>query len=123
MKVRIQRALFLLGGLATFVQAMPVYASGNGSGINNPLAGQQGSVASILNTVIAWVLGAISSVAAAWLLFHLYKAVMGFMAGSHHAQRREEAKAHLVHVGIAGVMLGAAGVIAGALYHFGAGLH
>lgn len=108
----------MLSTLCTTVQA---YAAG--SGVTNPLSGQQGSISSILNTIISWVLGAVSAVAGAWLLFHLYKAVMSFMAGANHAQRREEARAHLVHVVVAGVLLGAAGVIAGALYNFGSSLH
>lgn len=108
----------MLSTLCTTVQA---YA--DTSGVTNPLSGQQGSISSILNTIISWVLGAVSAVAGAWLLFHLYKAVMSFMVGAHHAQRREEARAHLVHVVVAGVLLGAAGVIAGALYNFGSSLH
>lgn len=106
--------------IATVTTTVKAYAS---SGVTNPLSGQQGSVASILNTLISWVLGAVSAVAGAWMLFHLYKAVMSFMASANHAQKREEARAHLVHVIVAGVLLGAAGVIAGALYNFGAGLH
>ncbi|KPV44968.1 hypothetical protein AN477_04540, partial [Alicyclobacillus ferrooxydans] len=54
----------MLSTLCTTVQA---YA--DTSGVTNPLSGQQGSISSILNTIISWILGAVSAVAGAWLLF------------------------------------------------------
>jgi len=116
------RALSVAMSMAVTATFLSVTAFAD-SGISNPLAGKSGSIASILNTVISWVLGAVSALAGAWFLFHLFKAVLGFMAGSNHAQRREEAKSHLVHVAISGVLLGAIGVVAAALYNFGSSLH
>ncbi|SHK66321.1 hypothetical protein [Alicyclobacillus tolerans] len=89
------------------------------SQITNPLSGKGGSVSGIINSLVSWGLTAIAAVAGAFFLFHLYKAIIGFMAGSHHAQKREEAKTHLWYVVISGVLLGGAGVIAGALFNFG----
>lgn len=121
MKRSIRRLSMLVSTLVTLASVtVPAYASG---GITNPLTGSTGNVSSILNTLISWVLGAVAAVAGSWFLFHLYKAIMTWMAGSHHAQKREEAKTHFVHVVISGVFLGAAGVIAGALYNFGSSLH
>ncbi|MCL6441898.1 MAG: hypothetical protein K6T83_00285 [Alicyclobacillus sp.] len=96
-------------------------SSGPASSISSPVTAS-GDVGSIINTIIKWVDGAVLAVAGAWFLFSLYMAIMKYMSGSHHAQKREEAKTHLVHVAIAGVLLGAAGVVAGALYNFGASL-
>ncbi|WP_029421810.1 hypothetical protein [Alicyclobacillus macrosporangiidus] len=106
--------------LAMAFSLSPVWAA---SDITNPLSGNQSTVGSVLNGFIGWALGAVAAVAGAWFLFHLYKAIMLWMAGSHHAQKREEAKSHFVHVAIAGVVLGAAGVIAGALYNLGGSFH
>lgn len=119
---KIMRNLSVAVSAATTLALFHVTAFAD-SGVTNPLAGKTGSVASILNTVISWILGAIASVAGAWFLFHLIKAIIGLMSGAHHAQRREEAKSHLVHVAVSGVLLGAVGVVAGALYNFGSSLH
>lgn len=121
MKRAIRRFSMFASMLVTFVWVtVPAYAAG---GITNPLTGNNGNISSIMNSVISWILGAIAAVAGSWFLFHFYKAVMAWMAGSHHAQKREEAKSHFVHVVISGVLLGAAGVVASALYNFGSSLH
>ncbi|GMA59486.1 hypothetical protein C7445_12220 [Alicyclobacillus sacchari] len=108
----------LYAGSALLVStAMSVEAST--SGITNPLVSSSSSVSSVLNQALGWLDDAIFAVAGALFLFHLYKAVIGLMAGSHHAQRREEAKSHLVWVAISGVMLGGGAILAGALYNLG----
>ena len=97
----------------------------NPSGITNPLAGTNPStdtVSHTLNKTIAWGLDAVKMVAVAWFLFQLYKTIMAFMSSSHSAQKREEARGHLIQVVIAGILLGAAQIIGGALYNFGSTL-
>ncbi len=97
----------------------------NPSGITNPLAGTNSStdtVSHTLNKTIAWGLDAVKMVAVAWFLFQLYKTIMAFMSSSHSAQKREEARGHLIQVVIAGILLGAAQIIGGALYNFGSTL-
>lgn len=110
------------GALTLAALASPVFAATSGA-ITNPLAGNSSSVGSFVNGVMSWALAAIASIAGAWFLFHLYKAILGFMAGANHAAKRDEAKSHLIHVAISGVMLGAAGVIAGALFNLGGTFH
>ncbi|WP_284200312.1 hypothetical protein [Alicyclobacillus sacchari] len=108
-------------GLYTCVVAIAsaaMTAEADTSGITNPLSSSSSSVSSVLNQALGWLDDAIFAVAALFL-FHLYKAVIGLMAGSHHAQRREEAKSHLVWVAISGVMLGGGAILAGALYNLG----
>ena len=96
------------------------------SGITNPLAGTAGqpaaTVSGTVNKTISWGLDAVKMVAMAWFLFQLYKTIMTFMSSSHSAQKREEARGHLIQVVIAGVLLGAAQIIGGALYNFGSTL-
>ncbi|WP_244885214.1 pilin [Alicyclobacillus hesperidum] len=104
-------------GVALVSTAMT--AEADTSGINNPLSSSSSSVSSVLNQALGWLDDAIFAVAGALFLFHLYKAIIGLMAGSHHAQRREEAKSHLIWVAISGVMLGGGAILAGALYNLG----
>ncbi|WP_258111620.1 hypothetical protein [Alicyclobacillus sp. SP_1] len=113
-----RQALALTLSLVAFMVFTTVPAEASTS-INNPLSGKTGSLGGIINSIVSWGLAAIAAIAGAFFLFHLYKAIIGFMAGSHHAQRREEAKTHLWYVIIAGVLLGGAGVFAGALFNFG----
>ena len=98
----------------------------NPSGITNPLAGTAGqpadTVSHTVNKTISWGLDAVKMVAVAWFLFQLYKTIMAFMSSSHSAQKREEARGHLIQVVIAGILLGAAQIIGGALYNFGSTL-
>ena len=116
---------FVVSVWATVVSTLSTsmaYAQTN-STITNPLSGNTSTVGGVTNSALSWILGATAAVSGSWFLFHLYKAIWGFMQGSNHAQKREEAKSHLVHVAISGVMLGAAGVVAGALYNLGGTFH
>ena len=61
-------------------------------------------------------------VALAVVLYSLLRAAMLFGLGGAQAQRRDEAKQHLWHAGIAGIVVGGAAIFVGALYAFGGGL-
>ncbi len=123
-----KRVIGWMGWMMTMVMTEATVFAGttsNPSGITNPLAGTNPStdtVSHTLNKTIAWGLDAIKMVAMAWFLFQLYRTIMAFMSSSHSAQKREEARSHLIQVVIAGILLGAAQIIGGALYNFGSTL-
>ena len=94
----------------------------SGSTISNPLAGSGGSIGSGMANLVNSVMGMVYAVGGVWFLFHLYKAIMSLMAKSSIAQKRDEAKSHLIHVAVSGVLLGGATLIAGMLFNFGTGL-
>lgn len=115
---------YFLSGFTTTVLMVGIHVAmaAGSSGVTNPLAGKAGNAGSMLNKVLSYLDDAILAVGGAWFLFSLYMAIIKFMSHSHQAQRREEAKTHLWHVAIAGVLLGAGGALAAGLYNFGGSL-
>lgn len=115
--------------LVTFMlMTVPAYAASNltvPSGMQN-IVGSNGqasnSIFTIVFNIINDIVGAASVVGGAWVLFELYRGVIGFMRGGINAQKREEAKGHLLHVAIGAVLIGGAQLLIGALYSFGSGL-
>lgn len=103
--------------ITLFVLAGPVFAD-----ITNPLAGKSGSVDGVVNSFLKWTLGTVAAVAGAVFMIFLYLAIGNWMAGANHAQKRAEAKTQFIYVLISGILLGACGTIAGALFNFGKGL-
>ena len=77
------------------------------------------SISGMVNSGLTYAVTAITAISGGWFLFHLYAAIMGFISSARHAQKREDAKSHLIHVAFSGVALGAALYIASALYNFG----
>ncbi|MHB1681217.1 MAG: hypothetical protein ACYCYO_00115 [Bacilli bacterium] len=104
-------ALWSTAAFAQTVLTPPVSKSAAGQGVNG-----------IVNTLATDAKNMITFIAGAYLLFSIYRAVVAFMHGSHNAQKREEAKTHLIHVGVAAVIIGGAQLLANALYTFGGGL-
>jgi len=89
------------------------------SGINNPLAGSTGNIASATNHLMGYVLDAATAITGGVCLFNLYLAIAGLAAGSRHAQRREEAKGHFMWAAITLILCGLATYLSGALFNFG----
>lgn len=110
-------AAWLLSGLPACATS-PIVATGSGSNLNVSF-GNGSSVGAILAQVVNVGLGLVIAIAAPWFLFHLYKSIMGYMTKTHQAQKREEAKSHLVHTIVAGILLAAAIPIAAAVINFG----
>ena len=100
----------------------PPTVTGSGSTLGNPLAGSSGSIGSGMASLVNAIMGMVYAVGGVWFLFHLYKAIMSLMSKSAIAQKRDEAKSHLIHVAVSGVLLGGATLIAGMLFNFGTGL-
>ena len=84
--------------------------------------GSSTSLFTIIGQIVTAGVTVAGGVALAVVLYSLLRAAMLFGLGGAHAQRRDEAKQHLSHAAIAGVVVGGAGVFVGALYAFGHGL-
>lgn len=117
----------LMEGITAFYIAIATSTvmafAGTSTGIVSPFTPTStDTVGGVITKIMAYVIGAVEAIAGAWFLFHLYKAVMLFMAGSRQAQKRDEAKSHIMHVIIAGVLLGGALVISSAVFNFGSSL-
>ena len=100
----------------------PPTVTGSGSTLGNPLAGSGGSIGSGMANLVNAIMSMVYAVGGVWFIFHLYKAIMSLMSKSAIAQKRDEAKSHLIHVAVSGVLLGGATLIAGMLFNFGTGL-
>ena len=57
------------------------------------------------------VVGTVGGLSVAYTLYEIYHAAFLFMRGGTNAQKREEAKTHLVHVAIGAAFIGSAGLI------------
>lgn len=112
---------WLLAGTPVLAAAPPVVSS-TGNGITNPLGSSTASVGSVSASAINYIMAFVYAIGGVWFIFHLYKAIMSLMAKSHQAQKRDEAKSHLTHVLVSGILLGGATLIAGVLFNFGSGL-
>ena len=88
----------------------------------NPSNYQSTSIFTIIGNIVTDGVKVAGGVALAVVLYSLLRAAMLFGLGGANAQRRDEAKQHLSHAAIAGVVVGGAGIIVGALYAFGQGL-
>jgi Type IV secretion system pilin len=116
-------ALLTTSTLATMVAPRAMAAGTSGvSGITNPIASSGSTVGSVTNSAMTDVIYFVSAISGGWFLFHLYKGVMGLMAGSKNAQKREEAKSHISHIVISGIVLGGAVTFASAIMNLGASL-
>ena len=80
------------------------------------------SIFTIIGNLVSAGVTVAGGVALAVVLYSLLRAAMLFGLGGAQAQRRDEAKQHLSHAAIAGVVVGGAGIFVGALYAFGHGL-
>ena len=87
-----------------------------------PLNGSSTSIFTIVSSIVTDFVTVAGGVALAFVLYSLFRAAVLFGLGGAQAQRRDEAKTHLAHAGIAGIIVGGAGVLVGALYAFGHGL-
>ena len=70
-----------------------------------------------IGQIVTQVVGAAGGLALAWTLVEFYHAAILFMKGGYNAQKREEAKTHLVHVAFGAAMVGGAGVVLAGLLH------
>ncbi len=106
------------GGQA-FANTQPI-APPSGSGLgtfeNSISAGSGKSVFVVIGSLVNDVVGIAGAVALAYTVYELYKAIIGFMRGGANAQRREEAKVHLLHVAVGAVLVGGSGLVLGVLY-------
>ena len=101
-----------------YAQTIPV------PGVTNSTGGlvHSTSIFTIIGQLVTDGVTVAGGVALAVVLYSLLRAAMLFGLGGAQAQRRDEAKQHLSHAAIAGVVVGGAGIIVGALYAFGQGL-
>ena len=86
---------------------------------NSVLGGNTSSttnVFSFIGNLITDIVTVAGAVAFAYTLLELYKGVIGFMRGGANAQRREEAKTHLLHVAVGAVLIGGSGAVLALLY-------
>lgn len=67
--------------------------------------------------ITKYTVGGVGGVSAAYLLFEIYHVAILFMHGGSNAQKREEAKSHMVHIVIAGIVIGSSGFILGVILH------
>lgn len=74
------------------------------------------NVFSFIGNLITDIVTVAGAVAFAYTLLELYKGVIGFMRGGANAQRREEAKTHLLHVAVGAVLIGGSGAVLALLY-------
>ena len=68
-------------------------------------------------TITKYVVGGAGGMAVAYLLFEIYHVAILFMHGGSNAQKREEAKSHMVHIAIAGIVIGSSGFILDVILH------
>ena len=111
-------ATAMTGGGQAFASRQPV-APPTGSGLStleNSVAVSKVSVFALIGKFVDDVVGIAGGVALAYTMYELYKAVIGFMRGGANAQRREEAKVHLIHVAIGAVLVGGSAIVLGILY-------
>ena len=110
-------AVFLTSGVSAFATTV----IGNVNGVNDPtgLSSLGGSktgsginqFGSTLGTLIKSLIGIVGGVAVAYTLYEIYHTAILFMRGGTNAQRRDEAKTHLLHVVIGASITGASGII------------
>ena len=92
-------------------------------GVTNPFQPTAGaSAGSIMTTGLSWLVHAVEAIAGGIFLFNLYMAISKFATHSHNAQKREEARSHVLWALGSGVLLGGAILFASAAYNFGSGL-
>ncbi len=77
------------------------------------------NIFSIFGTIIGDFVVLVGVGATAFVVYSLIRAGVLFGLGGAQAQRREDAKSHLLHAGIGAVVVGLSGVAVGALIHFG----
>ena len=68
-------------------------------------------------TITKYTVGGVGGISVAYLLFEMYHVAILFMRGGSNAQKREEAKTHMVHIAIAGIVIGSSGVLLDVILH------
>jgi len=113
-------------GLITFCNSSVSFAATSPTGDYTPAGGFTlqggGSLTGATDTIISKLLTVTVTIVMGLVVFHIYKAIAGFMAKAHIAQRREEAKSHLVWVVIMTIVAGGAMVLARLAFGIGATL-